>query len=65
MARSPAISRRASCPAAHTCASGCAASRPEIYDRISGAAEGPRDPGRPIIEHYRRRDEIDVLLPVP
>ena len=38
---------------------------PEIYDHISGAAEGPRDPSRPIIEHYRRRDEIDVLLPVP
>jgi hypothetical protein len=40
---------------------------PEIYDRIPGAAEalGPRDPSRPIIEHYRRRDEIDVLLPVP
>ena len=38
---------------------------PEVYDLIAGAAEGPRDPGRPIIEHYRRRDEIDVLLPVP
>ena len=38
---------------------------PEVYDRIAGAAEGPRDPSRPIIEHYRRRDEIDVLLPVP
>ena len=38
---------------------------PEVYDGIAAAAEGPRDPGRPIIEHYRRRDEIDVLLPVP
>lgn len=38
---------------------------PEVYDRIAPAAEGPRDPSRPIIEHYRRRDEIDVLLPAP
>jgi hypothetical protein len=38
---------------------------PEVYDRIAAAAEGPRDPARPIIEHYRRRDEIDVLRPVP
>ena len=37
----------------------------EVYDRIAAAAEGPRDPSRPIIEHYRRRDEIDVLLPAP
>jgi hypothetical protein len=37
---------------------------PELYDRIAGAAEGPRDPARPIIEYYRRRNEIDVLLPV-
>jgi hypothetical protein len=39
---------------------------PEVYDRIPGAAQalGPRDPSRPILEHYRRRDEIDVLLPV-
>jgi hypothetical protein len=38
---------------------------PEVYDGIADAARGPRDPDRPIIEHYRRRDEIDVLLPVP
>jgi hypothetical protein len=40
---------------------------PEVYDRIAGAVEalGPGDPARPVIEHYRRRDEIDVLLPVP
>jgi hypothetical protein len=33
---------------------------------IANAAEalGPRDPSRPIIEHYRRRDEIDVLVPL-
>jgi hypothetical protein len=39
---------------------------PGVYERIPGAAEalGPRDPSRPILEHYRRRDEIDVLLPV-
>ena len=37
---------------------------PEVYDGIAAAAEGPRDPARPIIEHYRRRDEIDVLRPV-
>lgn len=38
---------------------------PEIYDLIPEAAAGPRDASRPVIEHYRRRDEIDVLLPVP
>jgi hypothetical protein len=27
-------------------------------------AASPRDSTRPIIEHYRRRDEIDVLMPV-
>jgi len=39
---------------------------PEVYDRIAGAVEalGPGDPARPIIEHYRRRDEIDVLMPI-
>ena len=28
------------------------------------AARAARDPSRPEIEHYRRRDEIDVLLPI-
>lgn len=39
---------------------------PELYDRIPAAVEalGAGDPTRPVIEHYRRRDEIDVLLPV-
>ena len=39
---------------------------PEVYDRIGPAVDalGPGDPARPIIEHYRRRDEIDVLMPV-
>ena len=39
---------------------------PEIYDRIPGVVEalGAGDSSRPVIEHYRRRDEIDVLLPV-
>ena len=39
---------------------------PEVYDRIAGAVEalGPGDPSRPVIEHYRRRDEIDVLMPL-
>jgi hypothetical protein len=42
---------------------------PEVYDRIPGAfealaARAGRDPERPDIEHYRRSDEIDVLIPV-
>ena len=42
---------------------------PAIYDRLPAAfealeARGRRDPVRPGIEHYRRRDEIDALLPV-
>ena len=39
---------------------------PALYDRIPAAVEalGSGDPSRPILEHYRRRDEIDVLLPV-
>jgi hypothetical protein len=40
---------------------------PEVYDRIAPAVDalGPGDPSRPVIEHYRRRDEIDVLVPFP
>lgn len=42
---------------------------PEVYRLIAPAfqrlAERPdRDPGRPEIEFYRRRNEIDLLLPV-
>jgi hypothetical protein len=42
---------------------------PAIYDLIgptfTGLSERPdRDPGRPGLEFYRRRDVIDLLLPV-
>jgi hypothetical protein len=42
---------------------------PQIYDEIQPAfdelAKRPdRDDERPSIEHYRRRDQIDLLLPV-
>jgi hypothetical protein len=42
---------------------------PAVYDRVpiamqALAAAVTRDPERPEIEHYRRRDEIDVLVPV-
>ncbi len=42
---------------------------PGVYDRIGPAAaflaEAPdRDPDRPILELYLRRDRIDVLMPV-
>ena len=42
---------------------------PDVYDRIPGAFEAlaagvARDPSRPDIEHYRRRDEIDILVPL-
>jgi predicted transcriptional regulator YdeE len=35
---------------------------PAVFDELVAAAEP--DPARPSIEHYRRRDEIDLLLPV-
>jgi len=40
-----------------------------VYEQIGPmfdalAREAPPDPSRPSIEHYRRRDEIDLLLPV-
>ena len=43
---------------------------PEVYERIvpTFAAlekEARRDHSRPTLELYRRRDEIDLLLPVP
>jgi hypothetical protein len=42
---------------------------PEVYERIAPRFDelvrhASPDPGRPSIEHYRRRDEIDLLLPV-
>jgi hypothetical protein len=42
---------------------------PAVYELIAPTmerlAERPdRDPGRPHLEHYRRRDEIDILMPV-
>ena len=42
---------------------------PALYQNIAPAvgrleAASPRDGTRPIIEHYRRRDETDVLMPV-
>ena len=42
---------------------------PALYQGIAPAvcrleAASPRDGSRPIIEHYRRRGEIDVLMPV-
>lgn len=42
---------------------------PAVYHGIAPAvgqleATGRRDVTRPVIEHYRRRDEIDVLMPL-
>jgi hypothetical protein len=42
---------------------------PEVYGLIAPSfeellAQAEPDPSRPSIEHYRRRDEIDLLLPV-
>jgi hypothetical protein len=42
---------------------------PDVYERIGPTFEAmasavPTDEGRPSIEFYRRRDEIDLLLPV-
>jgi hypothetical protein len=41
---------------------------PAVYDRIPAAfdalqSRALRDPARPGIESYRRRDVVDVLLP--
>ena len=43
---------------------------PELYDRIGPGFEAllrETEPsgGRPPLEDYRRRDEVDLLLPVP
>jgi hypothetical protein len=40
-----------------------------VYERIGPtfqelAGRADRDPVRPSLEHYRRNDEIDCLLPV-
>ncbi len=42
---------------------------PEVYSRIAPgmgalARRPDHDPGRPAVEHYRRRDQIDLLMPV-
>ena len=42
---------------------------PGVYDRIVPAVEllertAPRDDSRPLIEAYRRRNQVDVLMPV-
>ena len=42
---------------------------PALYQRIGPTVErleatGHRDSARPVIEHYRRRDEVDILMPL-
>ena len=42
---------------------------PALYDRIAPgfdalASTAPRDPARPLLEHYRRRNEVDLLMPL-
>lgn len=42
---------------------------PAVYERIGPTvqaleAEGGVDESRPVVEHYRRHDEIDVLVPI-
>jgi len=42
---------------------------PGIYERIKPTfdelmRQGPADESRPSLEHYRRHDEIDLLLPI-
>ena len=43
---------------------------PDVYDEIAPAyrlleSSARRDDSRPSLELYRRRDEVDVLMPVP
>jgi len=44
---------------------------PGLYERIGPAMQAlealaaPADPGRPLIEYYRRQDEIELWVPVP
>ena len=57
------------CPAAAISAPGCAASRP-LSTSGSGRPStswhdtATPDESRPSLEHYRRHDEIDLLLPI-
>ncbi len=42
---------------------------PALYERIGPAvrallAEGAVDESRPVVEHYRRHGEIDILVPI-
>jgi hypothetical protein len=44
---------------------------PGVYDRIAPAMQAltslaaPADPDRPLVEYYRRHDEIELWVPVP
>jgi len=44
---------------------------PGLYDRIGPAMQAltalaaPADPDRPLVEYYRRHDEIELWVPVP
>jgi hypothetical protein len=43
---------------------------PEVYEHIGDGmteleAMMPADPTRPLVEFYRRRDQIDLWLPIP
>lgn len=44
---------------------------PGLYERIAPAMQAltalavPADPGRPLVEYYRRHDEIELWAPVP
>jgi len=44
---------------------------PALYERIGPAMQtlealaAPADPGRPLVEYYRRHDEIELWVPVP
>jgi hypothetical protein len=44
---------------------------PGLYERIGPAMQAlaalaaPADPGRPLVEYYRRHDEIELWVPVP
>ncbi len=42
---------------------------PDVYERIAPTfdlllGQGTPDDSRPVLEHYRRRDEIDLLQPI-
>jgi hypothetical protein len=44
---------------------------PGLYERIGPAMQAlrmlavPADPGRPLVEYYKRHDEIELWVPVP